>query len=37
MFQKTNISYAMRPTHTCAYKGVKNVSFTENSETKDAI
>ena len=28
-FQKTNISYLLIRTRTCAYQGVKNVSFLE--------
>ena len=30
MFRKTNISYTLMRTRTCAYLGVKNVCFSEN-------
>ena len=30
MFRKTNISYPLIRTPTCAYQGVRNVSFSEN-------
>ena len=30
MFLKTNIAYLLIRTHTCAYQGVKNVSFLGN-------
>ena len=29
-FQKTNVSYPVKSTPTCAYQGVRNVSFLEN-------
>ena len=29
-FPKTNVSYPLIRTHTCAYQGVENVSFSEN-------
>ena len=28
--EKTNISYPLIRTHTCAYQGVRNVRFSEN-------
>ena len=30
IFEKTNISYPLIHTRTCAYQGVRNVSFSEN-------
>ena len=30
IFRKTNISYPLKRTSTCAYQGVRNVSFSEN-------
>ena len=30
IFRKTNISYPLTSTRTCAYQGVRNVSFSEN-------
>ena len=30
IFQKTNISYPLISTRTCAYQGVRNVRFLEN-------
>ena len=30
IFRKTNISYPLIRTRTCAYQGVRNVSFSEN-------
>ena len=30
IFQKTNISYPLIRTSTCAYQGVRNVRFSEN-------
>ena len=29
-FRKTNISYPLIRTHTCAYQGVRNISFSDN-------
>ena len=29
-FRKTNISYPLIQTRTCAYQGLRNVSFSEN-------
>ena len=31
IFRKTNSSYPMTSTRTCAYQSVRNVSFSENS------
>ena len=30
IFQKMNISYPLRHTRACAYRGVRNVRFSEN-------
>ena len=30
IFRKSNISYSLIPTHTCAYHRVRNVCFLEN-------
>ena len=30
IYRKTNISYPLMRTHTCAYLGVRNNSFSEN-------
>ena len=33
IFRKTNNSYLLVRTPTCAYQGVRNVSFSENFDT----
>ena len=37
IFQRTNISYPMIHTRTCAYQGVRNVRFLENLESFDFL